>query len=157
MAYPVCLRRFIVDAYLREEGSLAELAEEYGISIPTLHGWVRRARETGDVRSRCIPGRPSKLDAEAQQILHELLAQDNDATLPMLARTLEARTGVTVSPRTVGRVLARLNMTRKKSRSTRPNVAALVSQGCGAGSLRGSRASIPHGSFSSTNSASTSR
>jgi transposase len=157
MAYPLEFRRLVVDAYLRGEGSLTDLAEAYGIRVPTRHAWVRRAQATGDLQPRRPPGRPSKLDARAQAVLRERVVQDNDATLAMLARALETEAGVRVSTWTVGRGLARLDVTRKKSRSTRRSAAAYGSRGSGRGFSHGSPASTPRASFSSMNSASISR
>ena len=104
MAYPLEFRRLVVDAYLRGEGSLTDLAEAYGLSVPTLHAWVRRAQATGDLQPRRPPGRPSKLDARAQAVLRERVVQDNDATLAMLARALETEAGVRVRRSSPSRV-----------------------------------------------------
>ena len=141
MAYPFEFRKRVVDAYLRGEGSLAELAEDYGVSIPTLHDWVIRLRQTGDLTARTSSGRPPKLDATARHVLRDLVAEDNDATLPMLARSLSRKVGVTVSPRTLGRALQELDVTRKKSPSSRRNVEAWLLSSREVNSVAASRAS----------------
>ena len=127
MSYPFAFRRLVVDAYQRGEGSLAELAGEYDISIPTLREWLSRARQKGDLNARTSPGRPLKLDAAARNALRDLLAVDNDATLPMLAHELWRRTGARVSRQTIGRALQQLDLTRKKGPSTHRNAGALRS------------------------------
>jgi len=127
VSYPFAFRRLVVDAYHRGEGSLAELASEYDISIPTLREWLSRARQKGDLNARTSPGRPPKLGAAARNALRDLLAADNDATLPMLAHELWQRTGARVSRQTIGRTLQQLDLTRKKSPSTLRNAGALPS------------------------------
>jgi transposase len=157
MAYPLAFRRLVVAAYLRGEGSFADLADAYEIGSRTLQDWVHRARRRGVLVPPRSPGRPRTLDAEAVALLRDLVAADNDATLPALVRALAQRQGLTVSRQTVGRTLQRLDVTRKKSRATTRHVAAHASRGCAAGSSHASPASTQGASFSSTNSASISR
>jgi transposase len=134
MAYPSAFRQLVVMAYLQGEGSLAELADEYDVPIRTLHRWVVRAVRVSEFGPRVSPGRPRTLDASATETLRALLAVDNDATLPMLARALAQSQGIEVSVRTVGRALERLNVTRKKSRSTTRHNAVPTSRVCVDGS-----------------------
>jgi transposase len=134
-----------VAAYLRGEGSLSELAEHYDLSIPTLHQWVMRASKTGVLAPRTSPGRPRKLADPALARLRDLVAEDNDATLPALAEAMARREGVLVSRQTIGRALQHLDVTRKKSRSMRRNVATSVSPVYAAGSAHASRTSMRKG------------
>src|SRR5437867_4041659 len=99
MAYPMAFRQLLVAAYQQGEGSLADLAETYGVSIPTVHAWVQRARQPGDLAARTSPGRPPTLDSAARNYLRSLVAEDHDATLPMRAHALTAHLDTPVSPR----------------------------------------------------------
>jgi transposase len=128
-----------VEAYLAGEGSLVDLAEAYGIGVRTLHGWVVRARCLGDLVPRTSPGRPRKLEEVSLAILRDLVAADNDGTLPDLARVVARRTGVKVSRQTIGRALQYMDVTRKKSLATTRNAVASVLPDSAPGSVHASR------------------
>lgn len=62
-------------------------------------------------------GRVAKLSIEQEQVLVELVAEDNDAILVELCARLEQQTGVRVSRATMGRIVQKLKLTRKKKLS----------------------------------------
>jgi transposase len=58
-------------------------------------------------------GQQPLLNQEQLEILQQLVAGNNDATLEELCELLEAKIQVRVSRATMGRIVQRLNMTRK--------------------------------------------
>ncbi len=89
--------------------------------------WLRKIREQGNVTPDAH-GRPKgrgKL-APHRVFLEELVAQDGDITLPELAGTLDAATGVVAHSASRGRFLNKPGYTYKKSRWLPPNGCAAV-------------------------------
>jgi transposase len=126
--YSLDLRRRIVAAYDRREGSIRDLAERFEVSPTTVESYLRRQRETGDVAPARHGGGPRRvLRRVDERALRALVAEKNDRTDAEYARLLAARTGRRVSRRTVNRTWARLGFTRKKkvlhaSERDRPDV-----------------------------------
>jgi hypothetical protein len=71
-------------------------------------------RETGNVKPKAIPGRPSKKGAALQAGLLPQLEAHPDATLAEHCQFWEATHGVQISSATMSRAIQRLNWTRKK-------------------------------------------
>jgi transposase len=79
---------------------------------------LRRRRETGSIEPGPRGGgRAPAFDAEAAGRPREAVRADDDATLEELARAA----GVSCCASAVHRALARLGVTRKKSRGGRPS------------------------------------
>jgi transposase len=119
MAYSIDLRQKILQACERRLGSQRALADLFGVSLSFVEKLVRRHRTTGDIAPKPHAGgqRPS-LDAVANTLVQQLVHANTDMTLEELCtRVAEAR-GVHVSVATMCRVLQRLGLPRKKSRST---------------------------------------
>lgn len=84
---------------------------------------VIRFRHTGS----CAPkphggGNPPRIDRSHDDVLFALVQQRPDATLKELCSALEARCQVTASKSSMQRTLVRMQLTRKKRPSLRPNV-----------------------------------
>ena len=60
-------------------------------------------------------GAKPKLNTQQLPVVTQLVEQDNDATLEELVTQLQERIGVKVSRATMGRVVQKLNLTRKKN------------------------------------------
>ena len=91
------------------------LAVRLKLSAATGVRWQRKLRETGTVAPEA-QGRPpggGKLAAH-RTFLENLVEQDRDMTLPELAGTLEAATGVVAHSASIGRFLRRLGYMHKK-------------------------------------------
>jgi len=86
----------------------------FAISLATLKRYLKRQRETGDVRAKSIPGRPAKKGAALQAGLQPQLDAYPDATLAEHCQIWETTQGVQVSSATMSRAIQRLNWTRKK-------------------------------------------
>jgi transposase len=56
----------------------------------------------------------AKLSPEQEAVLATLVEEDNDAILVELCERLEQRVGVRISRATMGRILQKLKLTRKK-------------------------------------------
>jgi transposase len=116
--YATDLRERVLTACEAGEGSQAEVAGRYRVGERTLSGWLRAAREEG--RRAPKPrggGRAPAFDAEAAVRLRAAVRADDDATLEELGRAA----GVSCCASAVHRALARLGITRKKSRGGRPS------------------------------------
>jgi transposase len=116
------LRSRAIRAYERREGSMAQIAARYEISIDTFCDWWRRYSETGSYLPLPHSGgsKPILSDEDRDHILQTAL-ECNDATLEDLRDDLFAQRGVYVSTSTVSNVLQDGEITRKKRHGTRPS------------------------------------
>ena len=85
-----------------------EVAKTFSVSVPTIKRWLKRRRETGDVESKPIPGRPRLKGAALQEWLPSHLQDNNDLTLEEHREAFEEHTGLVVSASTVSRAIERL-------------------------------------------------
>jgi transposase len=145
--YSMDLRVRIVQSYLAQEGSQADLAERFKVSERWLQNLLRRLRETGSIEP--LPhggGRQRVIGLDQEGVLLEALAETPDASLDELCE----RCGVNGSRMCIVRALERLTITRKKSRSgARNNKTPRCKSNARPGN-EGSRTSSPGGSSSST-------
>lgn len=118
-AYPVELRRRVVDAYANGEGSYREIAERFMVGEATVDRWIALDRRTGSVAPRRAGGarRPRLVDSEGEELIRTLLKDLPDLTLPEICSTYAENRGVVVSRQTMGETLARMGFTKKKQRS----------------------------------------
>lgn len=113
--YSADLRKSVLAAYDRKEGSIRKLAAIYGIDKSTIVEWLRLRKETGGLDHRPMGGvRGWKLPPEDLSKLDELVREKNDRSQAELAQHLRRKHRIVVSRRTVGRGLRRLGLTRKK-------------------------------------------
>jgi transposase len=121
------LRERVLVAHERREGSQRVLAERFAVSLGTVNGWLRLAREGRRAPRRGGPGRPP-LGGTDPRVLAALVAERNDATLAQYAAALAEQTGRRFSPSAICRALRRLDLRRKKTlhaaEQDRPDVAA---------------------------------
>jgi len=113
------LRQKFLEAYDQGQGSLAELAEQFCVSL----GWAwkissARKRTGRTERASYRPGPKRRID---EQALAELLRVRADATLVELQADLETQSGLRVSTQHLWRVLKRMGFRLKKSHSTPKN------------------------------------
>ena len=119
-AYSDDLRGKVLAAYAAGKGTLKELAERFGVS----YGWVAKIHamelRTGS-RSRppqASRGRPTRINGE---LVRSPVKQRPDIVLHELRQEL-AKAGTAVSIAHLARVLGRVGLRLKKSRSTLPSV-----------------------------------
>ena len=120
------LRRRIVAAWKKQEGTWDELAARFGVGIATVNRLVARQRRTGSLEpTQQKYGADPKLDDAGVRAVEQWLKAKPDVTLPELVEMAKDRLGVTVSRATMGRVVSeRLGFTRKKRPSSRRSVSA---------------------------------
>ena len=118
MAISSDLRRRAVEAYERGEASLPAVAARFAVGEASLGRWLRRKRETGSVeREPRSGGNPRRVAPEGEARLRAWLDEDPSVAQHVLAARLAEAGHPAVSQQTVGRTLARMAMTLKKSRS----------------------------------------
>jgi transposase len=112
------LRQRIINAYDREEGTRADLAQRFSVSLGLVAKLLHQRRRTGDIAPRhCFSGRKPKLVAEHRRQLRTVLAKKPDATLQELRATLNLDCTI----QAIHYVLAAMGLTYKKRRSGRVN------------------------------------
>jgi transposase len=122
-AYSDDLRRKLLEAHQRGEGSLSQLARRFSVS----HGWALKIssqrHRTGKMERP--PGRRrgpvSKVTAEIQQELQGWIAKQPDLTLAELQLRLYEQRNLEVSVSRLWMVLRSLGLRLKKSHSTPPS------------------------------------
>jgi transposase len=85
-----------------------EVAKTFSVSMPTIKRWIKRRRETGDVKPKPIPGRPSSKGVVLREWLPQHLEANDDLTLEEHRGAFEEHFGQRVSTSTIGRVIAAL-------------------------------------------------
>lgn len=119
-AYSDDLRCKLLEAYDRGDGSLRELAKRFGVSAPYAWKISSQRRRSGQMeRVHQRHGPRSRINPAVQASLRFLLRQQPDLTLAELQRGLEEIAGVAVSVQHLWRVLQKMGLRLKKSRSTR--------------------------------------
>jgi transposase len=117
-AYSIDLRERVIAACDAGDATREQVAARFSVSVPWVRRLLRRRRETGLIAPKPRGGgRPPAFDGEAAERLREATRADADATLVELAQA----SGVPCCASAVHRALARLGITRKKSRDGRPS------------------------------------
>jgi transposase len=120
--YSLDLREKILRAYDEHRGSQRALAALFGVSHAFVEKLLQRRRTMGTIAPRPhAGGRKPSCDAMAQEVVRQVLREQADATLEELCARLGQLRGLWVSVPTMSRLLTRLGLPRKKSRSTPPN------------------------------------
>lgn len=115
-AYSNDFRQKIVETNEQELESIGQTADRFHVSYSFVWKLLERYRETGEVNPKPHGGgAKSKLNRQQLAVVAQLVEQDNDATLEELLRQLQATTGVKVSRATMGRIVQKLRLTRKKN------------------------------------------
>lgn len=91
-----------------------EVAEVFGVSVPTIKRWLRRPRETGDVEPKPIPGPPARKGAALEDYLPTQLRANPDLTLEEHRELFDEAYDVKASTATVSRAFKRLGLPLKK-------------------------------------------
>jgi len=117
-AYSNDLRRKLLEAHEQGQGTLEELAEEFGVSLGYAKKISAARRRTGQMeRVEQRHGPRSRLTAEAAARLRSLLREQPDRTLVELQQGLWEAEGVHFSIQHLWRLLRRMGLPLKKSRS----------------------------------------
>jgi transposase len=118
-AYSNDLRQKVLEARAAGKGSMRELAESFGVSL----GWVekisRQQRQTGQIeRVEQRHGPISRVTEAIEAGLREQVRRVPDRTLVELQRVLREAHDIELSITQMWRVLQRMGLPLKKSRST---------------------------------------
>lgn len=136
-AYSNDLRRKLLEAHEQGQGTLEELAEEFGVSLGFAKKISAALRRTGRMeRSEQRHGRPNQVTPLVQERLREWLRQQPDRTLAELQRQLREQEHVSVSVPRLWVVLQQMKLRLKKSHSTRRS---RTRRKTGSGARRGGR------------------
>ena len=122
-AYSLDLRRKVFGAWRNGEGSQAEIARRFDVSVSFVRDLSRRFRESGSVAAKARGGgRAPAADVAACRVIKQLVAAHNDHTLDEHRLSL-AGAGHPLSRSVLGRTLLQLGLTRKKRRSATTSAA----------------------------------
>jgi transposase len=119
MAYSTDLRQKIIRAYDDGLGSQRKIAELFGVSRSFVEKLLHRRRTTGDIAA--LPhggGRMALCQQKEHDLVRRLIEKQPDATLDELCDLIAHKRKLRVSRPTMSRLLQRLDLSRKKSRST---------------------------------------
>lgn len=119
MAYSTDLREKIVRAYDEQLGSQRAIAELFGVSRSFVEKLLARRRLTGEIAP--LPhggGRQPHCAARDIALVQQHIKEQPDATLSEVCHRIDQEHGTSVSHSAMSRLLKRLGLPRKKSRST---------------------------------------
>lgn len=121
-AYSQDLRDRAIAAFEAGDETQAEIAERFGIAKSTLEKWWYRWQATGSCAA--LPGTPGpeRTLAGCETVIRAEVQRQPDVSLTELCERVQAKLGVQASPSMMCRELARLDLPRKKSRSTTASV-----------------------------------
>ena len=114
------LRRRIVEAYEKKEGTYFELAQRFGVGEATVYRLLKLKRESGNVK----PGAPTGVSEEELPEFVRLVNEFPHATLEQLKEAWVSRTRRQLSRSSIVRALRRAGITREKANRRRTPVAA---------------------------------
>ena len=105
------LRQRILDAYDQDEGTRAEVAQRFRVSLGMVKKLLQQRRRTGDIAPRHrLAGRKPRILAPHRSQIRTLLSRKNDMTLKELRPSL----GLECSVQALHVVLGKLGLTYKK-------------------------------------------
>ena len=121
-SYSDDLRRRILEAYAQGEGTQAQLAQRFRVSLGYVEKIRGQQRRTGRMeRVPHHPGRKPKFTEPIRQKLRGWLRQRPDSTLVELQEKLAQERQLRVSVPALWSVLGKMGLRLKKSHSTRAN------------------------------------
>jgi transposase len=120
-AYSLDFRCVVINAYESGEGTIEEVAEQFGVGTAFVKKMRRRHRAGESLEPKHGGGAQAKLNADAREKLRAAVETRPDATLEELKAVLSNACQVEVSEPTVCRELQRLELPRKKRASLPAN------------------------------------
>jgi transposase len=91
-----------------------EVAQVFGVSMPTIKRWLKRRRETGQVDPKPNPAPPARKGAALEEALPAQLDANPDFTLEEHQQLFEETYGMSVSTSSISRAFERLGLPLKK-------------------------------------------
>lgn len=120
-AYSLDTRGMVINAYEAGDGTIAEVADDFGVGTAFVKKRLRVHRAGESIEPRHGGGASRKLDEQAREQLRAVVTARPDATLGELQAVLRRRSQLEVSESTGCRALQRLRLPRKKSASATAN------------------------------------
>ena len=117
-AYSQDLRERVITAIKQGVQSQAEIAETFGVSQSTVETWWRRWRTTRSVAALPHAGGNPRVLSGCTTTIRAAVRRQPDITLAELCEQVAAQQDAQASPSMMCRELQRLQLPRKKSRST---------------------------------------
>jgi len=122
----VDLRERILSSYDSDEGTRADIAHRFRVSLGMVKKLLQQRRRTGDIAPRHrFAGRKPMIVASHQGQMRTLLAKKNDLTL----KELRQATGLKCSLQAINVVLAKMGLTYKKRHSAPASKTVQTSHG----------------------------
>ncbi len=112
--YSTDLRERIVAA-LSEGQTSAQVAQRFGVSVPTVGRYKRLQRTQDHLAPKPLPGRKPSLNSHDQELLRQLFASRTDWTVRTLRDAWQQQTGKMVCFSGFHRWMQRLGLSYKKS------------------------------------------
>ena len=113
--YSIDLRQKVLDAHLKNQTSIREIAEKFGVSDSFVRKLLKRHQETGGIEPKPHSGGASaKLTEEHYVLVESMIAENNNITIVVLCKQIEAKTGIRVSVTTMCRILQKLKLGKNK-------------------------------------------
>ncbi len=94
-----------------------QVAQIFGVSMPTIKRWLKRWRQTGEVDPKPNPAPPARKGAALEEALPSQLRANPDSTLEEHRQLFEETYGISVSTSSISRAFERLGLPLKKRRS----------------------------------------
>ena len=113
-AYSLDFRCVVINAYESGEGTVEDVAEQFGVGTAFVKKMLRLHRAGERLEPQHGGGAQAKLTAEAREQLRAAVKTRPDATLGELKEVLSSVCQVEVSAPTVCRELQKLELPRKK-------------------------------------------
>ena len=136
------LRRRLVEAYGRGDGTYSELARLFGVGEATVSRVLRRHRERGTVEPDGHGGgMPARIADEELPALREMVMEAPDRTVEELRREWRRRHKTSLSRSSMLRALRRASLTWKKNGSDHRSRLVWTYTTAGSSSSAGPRAS----------------
>jgi transposase len=119
MVYSLDLRQRIFAVYQSGEDSVRRIAARFSVAQATVKNLVRLERETHSLvpRKPGPPALPIWTDTNIHNVLRDMVAEDNHATLAEYCDRLEKQTGTRMSVPQMSELLKHLKQYRKKNSS----------------------------------------
>lgn len=114
--YSIDLRKRVVEAYARGEGTQEALAKRFAVSLSSVARWLRDYRANGSVAPKPNLGGTwlRIVTEEDKDQLIQWYKENPDATYEEVAERFSKETGRQVARSTMGAAVLRLGITRKK-------------------------------------------
>jgi transposase len=118
--YSLEFRQRIIDTYAEGNTSQRKLAQRFRVALSFVQKILKQYRETGSLEPKQrLKQTPTKLNLAQLDILKNLVAANNDATLAELCDLLLQETNIRVGVSTMFRMLEYLDLTLKKNTSSK--------------------------------------